>query len=523
MSDEHDPERLRRNFARSFFDPGLLRGGGDDRPDTSGRRERGGRRTKGGSDFQPLDPTPRDPPLAGGVEPKHRVIIEVDSAWVGGLEAARQQILALLGRAGALDGVGERRGGPRYVFVDLTEGQIRRIASWWSPGEPWPILSMSRDELLYPLLDRSVRTVKADACMTLFGADGAGMVVAVADSGVDGSHPHFATHDTLRGLPAGVEHRDFSGGGDPLADGFGHGTHVAGVVAGLTEAATTPAAKVVDVRSPDGNVRSVVVDLPAGTVLKGVAPRAKVLSLKVLNDEGKGYASQLIEALEHVHDLNDGGRRLRVHCVNLSLGYPFDAEWFAAGHSPLCQVVNRLSRSGVVVVAAAGNDGSVLQQTEGRSNRQRVGVDQSINDPGNADEAITVGATHAESPHIYGVSYFSSRGPTVDGRVKPDLVAPGERILSCAAAGSAKFRKALASAQVELRPGVAYFREESGTSMAAPHVAGAAAALMSVRQEFVGRPERIKAILVGSCTDLKRKADFQGAGLLDMLRAMQSI
>jgi len=258
-------------------------------------------------------------------------------------------------------------------------------------------------------------------------------------------------------------------------------------------------------------------------VLRGIAPRTKLISLKVLDETGDGYASGLIAALEHVEQTNDYGRRIKIHCVNLSLGYPFDGAWFAAGHSPLCAVVNRLSRSGTVVVAAAGNDGSALMTTEFRSGRQRVGVDQSINDPGNAEEAITVGATHAESPHQYGVSYFSSRGPTADGRIKPDLVAPGERILSCAAAGSVKLEAVLKAAKEEAVEGAAYFREESGTSMAAPHVAGAVAALLSIRPEFIGRSDAVKAVLVGNCVDLKRKADFQGAGLLDLMRAIQSI
>jgi subtilisin family serine protease len=101
------------------------------------------------------------------------------------------------------------------------------------------------------------------------------------------------------------------------------------------------------------------------------------------------------------------------------------------------------------------------------------------------------------------VSYFSSRGPTADGRLKPDLVAPGEKILS-----------ALPGNRIG---------EKDGTSMAAPHVSGAAAILMARNPELIGKPRRIKQILCQTATDLGRERSFQGAGLVDVLRALQSI
>jgi subtilisin family serine protease len=101
------------------------------------------------------------------------------------------------------------------------------------------------------------------------------------------------------------------------------------------------------------------------------------------------------------------------------------------------------------------------------------------------------------------VSYFSSRGPTGDGRLKPDLVAPGEKIRSTVP-----------------NDGDALL---DGTSMAAPHVSGAAALLISRHPEFIGQPQRVKEILCKSATDLGRERYFQGAGLLDILRALQSI
>ena len=123
--------------------------------------------------------------------------------------------------------------------------------------------------------------------------------------------------------------------------------------------------------------------------------------------------------------------------MNLSVGYDFEPEWFACGQSPLCVEVDRLVRSGVVVVVAAGNTGYGCEPERPRA-AVAAGMALTINDPGNAELAITVGSTHRDMPHVYGVSYFSSKGPTGDGRMKPDLVAPGEKILSCAAGSFAE-------------------------------------------------------------------------------------
>ena len=508
-------ENLRQNFARYVVSPGLMEDL-QERTDRarSGREFDGSRRGLAPSaSFETRG--------AGGRhigEPTSRVIIELNADYPGGLPAAKESTLVILSGIGVGGRLPQADMSRYFLFANLTLGELQALAV---QRMPQPYYKVWEDQPLKPLLHRSVRTIKGDACLTAFGADGKDVVVAVADSGIDGSHPHFSEYANLD-LPAGIEHRDLTGtGSDPLVDEFGHGTHVAGIIAGRTCTAKVKSVRLGEMRD-HGNTVTTVAEPMQGELIQGVAPRAKLVSLKVLSGAGGGYASALIAALEYVQEVNDNGRRLKVHCVNLSLGYPFDAAWFAAGHSPLCAVVDRVSRSGVVVVAAAGNDGSAMLQTAGRTNRRRIAI-QAINDPGNAEEAITVGATHAQAPHRYGVSYFSSRGPTADGRRKPDLVAPGERILSCAAAGSEKLTTALDEAEKAVETGVAYFREESGTSMAAPHVAGAVAALLSVRGEFVGRPEAVKEIFVRSCTDLGRSVDFQGAGLIDLMRAIQSV
>ena len=139
-------------------------------------------------------------------------------------------------------------------------------------------------------------------------------------------------------------------------------------------------------------------------------------------------------------------------------------------------------------------------------------MDLSIGDPANLDEAIAVGSIHKSNPHTYGVSYFSSRGPTADGRRKPDLVAPGEQILS-AYYGYPKNRNDSWEAKD-------LYIEMSGTSMAAPHVSGILAAFLSMRREFIGYPNKIKEILLNNCTDLGRDPYIQGHGMPNLVKML---
>jgi subtilisin family serine protease len=366
--------------------------------------------------------------------------------------------------------------------------------------------------------------LKADAAHNAFAAFGDDIVWAVIDSGIDGEHPHFRRHGNLDALPAAVKHRDFTSVAEaPLVDRFGHGTHVAGIIAGqMTGGRIVATTRHLDER---GRPTEVTTTLPA---ICGMAPRAKLLSLKVLDDDGRGNgtgkASSIISALEYIQKLNGDGRRILVQGVNLSVGYDFQPEWFACGQSPLCIEVNRLVKSGVVVVVAAGNSGyGFVESTTADTSRVAAGLDLTINDPGNADLAITVGSTHRDMPHVYGVSYFSSKGPTGDGRMKPDLLAPGEKIISCDSG-----QRGAAGRRARARPGrraprVARYREDSGTSMAAPHVSGVIAAFLSIRREFIGRPDEVKRIFLSTATDLHRAHYFQGRGLVDVMRAIQSI
>ncbi|MFM2411612.1 MAG: hypothetical protein RL481_2440, partial [Pseudomonadota bacterium] len=185
-----------------------------------------------------------------------------------------------------------------------------------------------------------------------------------------------------------------------------------------------------------------------------------------------------------------------IHGVNISMSIPHDVRNYGCGATPICVACDRLVNDGVVVVAAAGNRGW---------QEQEIGFGSfafcSITDPGNALDVITVGSTHRAAPHTYGVSFFSSRGPTGDGRIKPDLVAPGEKIRGPVRGDT--------------------YQDMDGTSMAAPFVSGAAAMLLARNRELVRNPRRVKAILCESATDLGRERYFQGHGMLDILRALQ--
>lgn len=411
-----------------------------------------------------------------------------------------------------------------YVCAALTRRQILELVARDSAGattegrepshRPAPRRFISR---IWPnfevraTIHRSALTVKADAAVRSFEATGAGLVWAVLDSGIQATHAHFATYDTLS-LPDRLAHRSFvPGSPDPLVDENGHGTHVAGIIAGGRIATKRkPIVAATWYRTAEGVTGVERVELPR---ISGMAPQARLLSLKVLRPDRTGDLMSLLEALEYVQDLNRGGRELNVHGINLSLGYPFDPSWFATGLSPVCREVDRLVAMGVCVVVSAGNTGhGVAQDLAGRP--MRLGFGMTINDPGNAARAITVGSTSLK-PYQTGVSYFSSKGPTGDGRLKPDLVAPGERVVS-AGAGTM-----LSAAQEQVED--ATYVEDSGTSMSAPHVSGVAAAFLSVHREFVGRPDDVKQILMASAGDLGRDRTFQGAGLVDAMRAIQAV
>ena len=470
------------------------------------------------------------------------VIIDLNLEYRGGRAEARLRVKQLVEEAVRRENRDPSEEGinlatsevsPQYLFARLSPPVIEALVRldsrgtlWTPPGVdprmvvPRAIYRIWNDFEIRPLITHSVRTVKADAARSSFAALGDGIVWAIMDSGIDGAHPHFAAYKNLE-HDSPLQHRDFTTlrpeDDRPLQDPFGHGTHVAGILAGELKATKAAPIRLMSrLRNEQGDPTHEVSEIKSGAVT-GIAPKCRLVSLKVLDSTGRGRVSHLIAAIAHVQEVNGFGRRIRIHGVNMSVGYDFEPEWFACGQSPLCVEVDRLVRSGVVVVVAAGNTGYGSQKSKFRG-VITAGMDLTINDPGNADLAITVGSTHRDMPHVYGISYFSSKGPTGDGRLKPDLVAPGEKILSCAA--GREYREVRDGAETVVR---CDYREDSGTSMAAPHVSGVIAAFLSVRQEFIGRPEQVKEIFMSTATDLKRDRYFQGRGLVDLMRAIQSV
>src|ERR1700749_1574288 len=139
-------------------------------------------------------------------------------------------------------------------------------------------------------------------------------------------------------------------------------------------------------------------------------------------------SSAVIRALPYLRtEVNVDPGLLRVHGVNMSLGCQWRPDQYAAGQSPLCQAVNLLVACGVVVVVSAGNYGASTTRGD-RGNTAAIlgGLPQ----PAHARDCIAVGSTHREAPHAFGVTWPTGKGPTLDGRMKPDVVAPGEWIAS---------------------------------------------------------------------------------------------
>ena len=453
-----------------------------------------------------------------------RIVVELNLLHGAGVSGAHERFEELYDEF-------VKRGSPRlvantYLACSLTMPEIRTLIEHDQTGTTSTTRAIYRiwpDFPVKALIDRSVATVKADAARRSYEASGVEVTWAVIDSGIDGGHPHFQNHMTLGGEVETL-HRDFTGDeqanpGGALTDEYGHGTHVAGIIAGglRADATAVVAKKVADDANRGGRLERREIEDPER--LSGVAPRCKLVSLKVLDERGQSRSTDVLRALQYIREeLNGHGKLLRVHGVNLSVGYEFDAQWFACGQSPLCVEVDRLVQSGVVVVTAAGNTGYGAQSAE--AGRTKTGLTLTINDPGNAALAITVGATHRDSPHTFGVSYFSSKGPTGDGRLKPDLVAPGERITSCAA-GPRLDRVQQLWEDASEHP--AAYIDDSGTSMAAPHVSGAIAAFLSIRREFIGRPTDVKRIFLDNATSLGREPYFEGHGMVDLMRSIQAV
>ncbi|MFD4669369.1 S8 family peptidase [Lentzea sp. NPDC058450] len=292
-------------------------------------------------------------------------------------------------------------------------------------------------------LDRSVAQINAPAAYAA-GLTGKGVKVAVLDTGVDNTHPDLADRE--------IGERNFSSSADNV-DRYGHGTHVASIVAGT--------------------------GAKSGGKYHGVAPEAQILDVKVLGDNGSGNDSGIIAGMEWA--VEQGAQ-----IINMSLG-GYDTPEV----DPLEEAVNRLTADkGALFVVAAGNLGPSAR---------------TIGSPGSATSALTVGAVDRDDE----IAEFSARGPSQSGTLKPDLTAPGVGIVAALHAAG------------KIGPPVAEgYTALDGTSMATPHVAGAAALLSQQHPGLTGA--ELKARLTGTATPKSGLTPFeQGTGRVDVAKLIK--
>jgi serine protease AprX len=314
---------------------------------------------------------------------------------------------------------------------------------------------------------------------------GAGIGVAIIDSGID---PNRDLAESISGF------WDFTRGGAPVAayDDYGHGTHVAGLIAS------------------SGRL--------SGGDFRGVAPGVRLFGLKVLDGQGHGRSSDVLRAI----DFAIANRHTKgIDVINLSLGHPILE---SAATDPLVLAVERAVRAGLVVVVAAGNVGTDASGGTGYAG---------VLSPGNAPSAITVGAVDTKNTPFHGddrMAWFSSRGPTwYDGFAKPDVVAPGVGLVSDAARSSSLVN---VFPQLTVTKNGKKFVMLSGTSMAAAVATGVVSLVIEAnRSAHPGgypTPNTIKAMLQYSALPVLANRKFdevdslsQGTGEVNVIGAVQ--
>jgi len=344
------------------------------------------------------------------------------------------------------------------LAAELTPDNVRSLAADDSVANLW------LDFTVHALLDKAAPAVKADVIWES-GAGGAGVNIAILDTGIDPEHPDFG--DRIVSATSCIRDEcvyDESGVhfGSTL-DRNGHGTHVAGIAAG-------------DGTASDG-------------LYRGIAPEANILAAKVLRDDGSGEASDVIAGLEWAY-----ANHADIVCLSLGNGQSGD------GTDALSEACDEFVERGMIICAAAGNAGP----------RPRT-----IGPPACAKQVITVGAADLTQPDAgtARVAVFSSRGPTSDNRTKPDIVLPGVGITSCRATDGSLGEPDERFAE--------FYVSASGTSMAAPIAAGACALLLELCPEAI--PSQIRQFLCQSARSLGEDANAQGCGLPDLSRAAEAL
>ena len=308
--------------------------------------------------------------------------------------------------------------------------------------------------------------IEADVAAAQYGLDGTGVGVAVIDSGI-AAHPDL---NDANGKSRVVYSQSFVTGDASTNDKYGHGTHVSGLIGGS------------GANSGTGNGYA--------ATYAGVAPNVSLINLRVLDQNGAATDSEVIAAIDKAIAL---ANTYNIGVINLSLGRPVFESYTL---DPVCQAVEAAWRAGIVVVVAAGNDGR--DQSLGTHGFATIGA------PANDPAVITVGAmrTMLTSTRVDdAIASYSSKGPTLlDHIAKPDLVAPGNRLVSLRAPGSTLDTE---YPQFEVNPnsGNGLYYQMSGTSMATPLVTGTVALMLQENPALT--PDQIKARLM--------KAAWKGA------------
>ena len=341
------------------------------------------------------------------------------------------------------------------------------------------LAALAKDSnVAYVSLDRTVRATATvtdlydQAVLAPYGwsknFSGSGVGIAVIDSGITGGRDFTLSSGTGSRI---VYNQNFVSGQNTAADLYGHGTHVAGILAGN------------GMNSRGTSFRK---------TFMGIADGASLINLRVLDQNGSGNDSAVIAAIQRAISLKS---KYNIRVINLSLGRPVYESYKL---DPLCQVVEAAWKAGIVVVVAAGN--------EGRNDSVHTDGYGTIAAPGNDPYVITVGAmkpmgTSTRADDL--IASYSSKGPTLlDHVVKPDLVAPGNLMVSVLASSTATLVKAspknvvaLSSYSNNAKGPTSYFTL-SGTSMAAPVVSGAVALLLQKNGGLT--PDQVKARLMKS-------------------------
>jgi serine protease AprX len=325
-------------------------------------------------------------------------------------------------------------------------------------------------EVLYVAPDRKVSAHLALANQTSgawaasnYNLTGNGVGVAVIDSGVS-SHPDFGSMNCAGNRV--VYNQSFVPGDASTNDAYGHGTHVAGIIAG------------------NGNCTGTLSTLPK---MRGIAPGANIINLRVLGADGSGTDSAVIAAISRAIQIRN---QQKIKVINLSLGRAIKESYRT---DPLCLAAEAAVNAGILVVTSAGNFG--------RNQSSGLNGYGSITSPANDPWVLTVGAINMKGTSSRGddvVASFSSKGPSLGDRiVKPDIVAPGNRIPSALALGSV-LQTSMATAIVAGGYPALRYIELSGTSMATPIVAAAAALLYEKESNL--SPGQVKTRLMRTAT-----------------------